>query len=183
MAHKIQKDHYPQIFPLPTFTLQADGSFAESSATRTPVDVESALAMEVLQVDFLHSQPILGTAATVLSDISAGIIMQVTNRSQSAIVFLNEPDLIATWRQQAEVVAMEATETGAGYSRSPMSKEVVLGGNSGLGVLTAAPEIYLSGQADSDYTANFTGSARLHYRLVKLTAAEMFGMIQTYLSA
>lgn len=163
-------DKYPQWLNI--------GSLAESAAnTYTEVEVQAPArlsafeVLEILGVEFRMNPG--GTVAD--ADEDAVLIFQVTETTQTGNVNMNNPDLISQVKQQLRQEAFEATETGgAGWAiDQTMYVDYAAGGN---GFLSAAQSLFLGIQG-TGHAAISSCSARLLYKIVKVSANELIGLV------
>lgn len=167
-------DKYPQWLNLTG--IAANGETYAESETTLPIRISDRQVMEVLAVEFDHQQDPFASPATTDPDTQQKHSLQITTRSKTVILGINEPDLIDKSIVNQESQYSEVTEAGgAGMS----SENVVLHdfAGSGKGFLVASQSLFLG--IDTTTAANSrTSDARILYRLVKVTAEELIGLVQ-----
>lgn len=169
-----QLDQYPQWLQLPNVIETAAGTFTQSVATQSPVIPASNVVMEILAVEWNldHS----GVQA-LSADQQANLEAQITSSSQIGMITFNDPALIDRAKDELAVIRNDAT----GVSVSVMDAIKLHDfGSSGHGFLTAARQFFIANLSSTNLSP-LQASARILYRLVKVTEAELLGLIQEQL--
>lgn len=169
-----QLDKYPQWLQLPRVVEEAAGTFFEGVQTQSPVIPSSNVVMEILGI--LWEVDTSGLQA-VSADLQADLNYQITTSSQTAVISVSDPACVnrvklefAAIRNDATGVAMQMEDTVIWHDWA----------SSGHGPLTAARKFFLGIRGNSAISA-ISFEARMLYRLVKVTEAELLGLIQEQL--
>ena len=170
-------DVKPQWLRLGIPTLSA-GNYAESE-TRTPVVAGGKLVMEILKIQYDLPTPDMSSAGASSADELAQHDVHLSSKSETVIQNFIENTVIDKARTKVMSQFAEATETGgAGF----VVEEIVvhdLTDGRGNGVLYAAQAIFL-GSLTSGITT-VSPRVRILYRLVKVSADELLGIIADFL--
>lgn len=167
-------DKFPQWLNLTEAKEVVAGTAIESS-TNTPSTPETATIMEILGVE--HSL-LGGDIIGILTSKSVNIRGSISGKSSGAtpaIVEIDDPDCLSVETITVAQTAFEATETGAAGSaaRRTIFTDYAAGGK---GFLYAGKTIY--SQVDGSVSASVvTHKCRVLYRLVKVTATELVGLL------
>lgn len=169
-----QLDQYPQWLQLPRITESAAGTFAEGVQTQSPVIPQSNKVMEILGVQFeMDSSGVQAVSA----DLQADMMYQITSSSQSEIISFEDPALIDKVKQELAIIRNDATGVGMVSEQSSIWHNFATAGH---GPLTAARKFFLGVRGNSALAA-IGFDARILYRLVQVTEAELLGLIQEQL--
>lgn len=158
-----QSDKKPQLFHMnPSGQQSAVNTYAEAG-TNTPVAIspDHSYVMEILKIKFVFD----GSLDTNLATVQ----VQLTKRSQSGLIYPNNPDLIASVRRSL-------TLTTSGASELKESDEIDLTDSGGNGYLFAGRELFLGVNTDNQTTAKMNAYCMVLYRLIPVTAAELVGI-------
>jgi len=165
-------DTYPQWLNMTPVSEAAAGTFIEQQ-TVMPVRIDNRQVLEILGVETEISG---GSQSAVDADTEVEIVIQLTKRTQTARVALQDPDIVHLRSQLVAQQYAEATETGGGpYSYSKTRYTDYASG--GKGFLVAAQSLFL-GVVGSATIAVVTARCRFLYRLVKVSAEELIGLVQ-----
>jgi len=157
-----------------TTAIEATAGTAVESETNTPVSREDILVMEILATQFKFA---LGSQSGQDADITGRFQCSITSRAVTgpAIAGINVGNTIDVASVMFTLQAFESTETGGGPALEMESIVHNFAGN-GKGFLTAAKTIYV--QVDGITGLGVTECrCRLLYRLVKVSAEELAGLL------
>lgn len=176
MPHKI-KDQFPQEIVFPLVQEATAGTYVESAAVRTPVQLENHLVMELLWTRWTVGLASILTEA----DMDVKINAQITSESQTAIVGFSDAAVIDRVADEIFFHTFESTETGAGATSRDAQKRHNLADEEGVGMIYAGTELFL-GLDGTPSMGVLTATARLAYRLARVNATELLGYIAQYLT-
>lgn len=171
-------DKYPQFMRLSRATEAVAGTAVETE-TQTPVRRSESLVMEILMAEFEFSGGGCGdTDADVAIEEKASITTR-TSGSTPAVARLNDSSLISLAKIRYNVEYGEATETGGGgWSENRITRNDY--SSSGYGFLCAANSLFLQVDGSTSCEGVLAADARILYRLVKVTANELVGLVEQY---
>lgn len=163
----------PQWLNLSAATTGGTDVYGEAE-TQTPNRVGPAnTVMEILKIQYQLPAPVAGEDA----DKRYQRFAHVARSSQSAVLDLNARECVDRVQTIGVQAFAEATETGgAGWHEENVITHDLSDGN-GNGVLYGGSSIFL-GFDTGDWNAASTLYARILYRMVKVTAAELLGIVQ-----
>lgn len=166
-------DKFPQWLNLTT-TIQTVATDYKESETKVPVRIQALEVMEILGVEY----EIVGAAMNGKdADFTNNILMHLASDSRSTIIDLTSSKCLDKHGQIVSGQAMEVTETGAaGYAYKSIVWHSFAAG--GKGFLYGQDQIFLGIDQDTIAQNLLTVRARVLYRLVKVTATELVGIVK-----
>jgi len=167
-------DNYPQWFNMSSVT--ANGSTFATQETVTPVRRQESFVMEILAVQWRVPWRNIDSVGATSPDTERSIQAMITTTQQTAIISIANATVIDREDKQLETQFAEATETGGAGVAAPT---ITLNdfATSGRGFLSAANVMHLAVDSnDSSYADNI--DARILYRLVRVSSAELIGIIE-----
>ncbi len=184
MTHRrADTDIHPQWFIFDPVTETSSGAYTEGAAERTPTHPHQNLIMELIKVHWrLSGTPAIASPAAVSTDEQIQVAAQITDRTQTTIVALNNPNLVAMIHEEIAQIYAEVTESGgAGFSVT-LDRETSLNDEDGHGVLSAAPEMFLAVDGNAAGSGTIGVTARLMHRIVRVSQTELLGLLAQFLS-
>mgnify|MGYP001454210536 CR=1 FL=1 len=169
------KDEYPQWMTMPVVTESAVGTYTTESK-QTPVVRESSKVMEILAVEWELDDASHVSIGAASGDEKFQSRAQLTTDEKADIGSMATKGLIDKFGKETHSQFAEADETGgAGFS----SVDTVLHNfaQGGKGFLTAAETFHLGVKGNSGENAVIGVSCRILYRLVKVSAEELLGLL------
>ena len=166
-------DKFPQWLNLTSVTESASAVYTQSE-TQMPVRIGALEVMEILAIEFEITG---GLFVSIDQDLTNVLQAQITRNSQTAMIALNDSDIVDKVRYVESLMYAESTETGgAGFS----SERVTLHdfGLGGKGFLFAGQQMFVGVDQFSGTPTVSTCNARILYRLVKVTANELVGLVR-----
>lgn len=151
------------------------GTFTQTE-TQLPVRIDARQVMEILGVEYQVPPGNIASAGGTSTDEFQNGMTQITKRSQSAEIALSDADCVDKVKIWTMDKFAEATETGgAGFN----GDEVIWHdfASSGFGFLVASQSMFLAIDWTTVHTPVLTSQARLLYRLVKVSAEELIGLV------
>lgn len=166
-------DKFPQWLNLTSVTESAAAVFTQSQ-TAMPVRISALEVMEILAVEYEITG---GLFASLDADVTNVVQAQITEDSQSAMIALNNSNVIDKVRLIENIIFSESTETGgAGFStiRTILHNFAP----NGKGFLYAGQSMFVGVDQFSGNPTVMTANIRILYRLVKVTANELIGLVR-----
>ncbi len=110
------------------------------------------------------------------ADIDATVQTQITRTSQTGIIDLNDPDMVSRRDEEYQIVAMEATETGAGFlvKQGVQIADYTVGDK---GFLVAAQSLFYSVDITGGLAHTRNLEARVLARWVKVDLTQLIEMV------
>lgn len=170
-------DVYPQWLNLTRASEVVAGDFIQSE-TALPVRISDRQVMEIMATEWDVTIPFPPPDA-VQSSRHRFASCQMSRRTQSGEMVLNDPDCIDKTKPSLDAIFAEASESGGAggaYNGIILHDHA----SNGKGFLYAGTAIFL-GLDTSGITGDTTLvalSGRVKYRLVKVTAEELIGLVQ-----
>ena len=166
--------HFPSWLNLNT-ALEAAAGTAVEVETTLPVRIGESQVVEILAVQW---DIIIGSPAGNTADLVADVIASLSKRSSGstpAVVELSDPDCIDRVTIRQAIIALEATETGAGG----LSQKLTIYHNfahGDKGFLVAANSLFLAIDGLSTLAVS-QAFCRVLFRLVKVSAQDLLGLV------
>ena len=165
-------DRWPQWLNLTTAVQTVATDYIQSE-TSAPVRLASLEVMEILGVEWSFLGASMQGLDAEFANILRAHISKATRGSPAA---LNDPNVIDQMNIQLQTFFPEATETG-GAGQSDQRVIYHDFSSSGKGFLSAATAFFLGIDQDSQAQNLMTVQARMLYKIVKVTANELVGLI------
>lgn len=164
---------YPQWLNLSPVTANSQTYVSAETQLNPPTQQH---VLEVCKVETRIPQKLAAAAGagSTGADVDLKTQVQITRTLQTAMLPLENPDMVSLREVEAQVIAMEATETGAGFSQSEAVKIAdYMAGDKGF--LVAAQSLFL---AVDTVTATFVEviGARILARWVKVSLEQLIEM-------
>jgi len=166
-------DVYPQWLNLTSVTEAVAGTLKQSE-TKMPIRIENLQVMEILKIQFEITG---GSISGIDADHFAGINGQITETSETTLLALNDRNLIQNFRKLMVMQFAESTETGGGAFTIDYVFEFDYDVG-GKGFLYAGVSMFLAVKQDSSAPGVASLNARLLYKLVKVSANELIGLVR-----
>jgi len=171
MPH-VGRDRYPQWLNLADAVEDTAGTFKEVE-TRSVVDLSAGQVMEILKIQNEWKARTMGQQANAEFTRSA----QISTKTQTAIQTLAQPEIIDKFSDGSNISYAEATETGAAGNDENQIEIHDFSSGDGHGFLTATKSFFLGVQGKATFSV-MRSSCRILYRLVKVSSAELIGLVQ-----
>jgi len=165
---------------MPGITEASAGTGVTSSAVRTPVQTESRLVMEVL---YVRSWLAGGNPGGVDADHAGTRRSTLTTKDPNGVIgFPSDASVIDLFLGDLNQQFAESTETGGAGSAITGYQYTPLHDGNGKGQLVAATEFFqtVDGQVSQSV---LRADHRVGYRLVRVSAEELLGLIAQFLQS
>lgn len=166
-------DKFPQWLNLTSAVQTSATGFIESE-TAMPVRIQALEVMEILAIEYEFSG---GSMQSVDAEFSNALIANIYENSRTANIALNDSRCVDKAIIVLSMVTPESTETGAaGYAYENIILHDFAKG--GKGFLYAGQSMFVGVDQDALAVSLLTVAARVLYRLVKVTANELIGLVR-----
>lgn len=172
MAHA---HDYPQWLNLGSVTSNG-ATYAQTETQLNPPTQQHVLEICKVQTRIPSLQSIAGGAGGAGADVDGSVQVQITRTTQAGIIPLEDPDMVHLDEPENKLVAMETTETGAGYAQSrAVNVTDYMCGDKGF--LVAAQSLFLGTDTNGNIANTQVNQARILARYVKVDLTQLIEMV------
>ena len=163
------KDKFPQWLNLTSVTESAAATFTQSETTM-PITIDR----QVMVIEKIQYEITGGLFASLDADNTNVVQAQITEDSQTAMISLNNNNVVDKVRINESIVFAESTETGG----AGLSTQRVILHDFGKGFLYAGAKMFVGVDQFSGAPTVMTANIRILWRIVTVTEAELLGLVR-----